>query len=238
MIYNIAIVEDENDAAETLTKMINKYQADGGGDSFRITRYANALTFLMEDCLKFDIIFLDIQLPDINGLETARKIREKDEDIIIVFVTNMAQYAVESYEVHAYDFILKPVKYGHFLMKFKRVLKALEHKCNDDMITLSTRFEKKRVRILDIIFVEVINHDLFFHLSNDEFRITGTMNEIEKQLAPYHFVRLSVGYLANLKYVTAVRGEYAVVGGQELRISRSRRQAFMTTFAKYAGGSE
>lgn len=237
MIFNIAIVEDEDPAAQTLQTMIGKYGEENNENSFRVTRFSDALSFLMEDCSAFDVIFLDIQLPDMSGMKAAWKIREKDEDVLIVFVTNMAQYAVESYGVHAYDFILKPVGYGNFYMKFRRILKALEHKCNDDYITLSTRFEKRRVRILDIVYVEVINHDLYFHLNSGQFRITGTMNDIEKQLSPYHFVRLSAGYLVNLKYVTALHGEYAVLDGQELHISRSRKQNFMTEFAKYAGGS-
>lgn len=237
MIFNMAIVEDEDTAAKTLQQMIEKYEQENGENSFRVTRFPDALSFLMEDCSKFDAIFLDIHLPDMSGMKAARRIRQKDEDVLIVFVTNMAQYAVESYEVHAYDFILKPVTYGNFFMKFRRILKALEHKCNDAYITLSTRFEKKRIRILDIMYIEVINHDLFFHLNNGQYRITGTMSEIEKQLSAYHFVRVNSGYLVNLKYVTALHGEYAVLNGIELHVSRSRKQNFLTEFAKYAGGS-
>ena len=237
MIFNKAIVEDEDSAAESLQQMIGQYEKENGENSFCVSRFSDSLSFLMEDCSKFDVIFLDIRLPDMSGMKAARKIREKDEEVLIVFVTNMAQYAVESYDVHAYDFILKPVVYGNFYMKFRRILKALEHKCNDASITLSSRFEKKKIRVLDIMYVEVINHDLFFHLTDGQYRVIGTMNNIEKQLAPHHFVRLNAAYLANLKYVTALHGEYAVVGGTELHISRSRRQSFLTEFTKYSGGS-
>jgi DNA-binding LytR/AlgR family response regulator len=192
----------------------------------------------MENVSQYNVIFLDIQMPDMNGMKVARKIREKDENVLIVFVTNMAQYAAESYEVHAYDFILKPVLYGNFFMKFRRILKALEHTLGDACITLATRYEKKRVRVSDITYVEICNHDLIFYLSDGEIRITGkTMNEIETELAAYHFVRCSSSFLVNLKYASALHGEYVTVGGNELHISRSKRQPFLTEFAKYAGGS-
>ena len=237
LIFNVAIVEDERDAADELERMINKYSEENTENSFSINKFSDALSFLMEGLSGYDVIFLDIQLPDMSGMKAAWKIREKDEDILIVFVTSMAQYAVESYGVHAYDFILKPLIYGNFYMKFRRVVKALEHRRNDDYITLSTRFEKRRVRILDIVYVEVINHDLYFHLTEGKWRVTGTMGEIEKKLLPYHFVRLNSGYLVNLKYVSALHGEYAVVNGEELHISRSRKQNFLLQFAKYVGGS-
>ncbi len=215
MIFNLAIVEDEDAAAENLQDMIEKFEAENKGDSFRIARFSDALSFLMEDCSAFDAIFLDIHLPDMSGMKAAHRIRQKDENVLIVFVTNMAQYAVESYEVHAYDFLLKPVTYGNFFMKFRRILKELGHRRNDACITLSTRFEKKRIRILDIMYVEVINHDLFFHLNDGEYRITGTMSELEKQLSAHHFVRVNSGYLVNLKYVTALHAidsDYASSG--------------------------
>lgn len=237
MIFRLAIVEDEAAAATALKNMIEKYERENGENHFEVCCFSDALSFLMEDISSYDVIFLDIQMPDINGMKVARKIREKDEDVLIVFVTNMAQYAVESYEVHAYDFILKPVLYGNFFMKFRRVLKTLEHKSNDAYITLSSRGEKKRVRVLDIAYVEVRNHDLIFYFNEGECRITGTMGELEKKLSEHHFVRCSASFLVNMKYVTALHGDYVVVNGQELHISRTKKQLFLTEFAKYAGGS-
>ncbi len=239
MLYRMAIVEDESAAAAELKAMIERFKQENAlSDEFEIATFSDAETFLQ----KFDsyeVIFLDIQMGGMTGMEAAREIRKKSEDVLIVFVTNMAQYAVESYEVQAYDFILKPLSYGNFFMKFRRIMKKLAHKSSDAFLTLTTRFESHKVKIFDIVYIESCNHSLLFHMTGGkEIRVTGsTLGDWEKKLAPYYFVRCNSGYLVNLKYAGVMRGEYVEVEGQELHISRSRKQSFMTEFAKYVGGS-
>lgn len=238
-MIRIAIVEDEPVAAETLKNMITKFGTENAPFAvFDVADFCDAETFL-RNFGEYDVIFLDIQMGGMSGMDAAREIRKKNEEVLIVFVTNMAQYAVESYEVEAYDFILKPLSYGNFFMKFRRILKKIAHSGNDDFCTLKTRFETRKVKIKDIVYVESSNHNLIFHVTGgEEVRITGsTMNEWEAKLAPRYFVRCNSGFLVNLKYVSAVRGEYVEADGEQLRISRSRRQSFMTAFAKYVGGS-
>lgn len=239
MIYKMAIVEDEPAAAETLRGMIERYrQENTPANEYRSEVFSDAYDFLMKK-ETYDVIFLDIQMTGMNGMQVAREVRKNDESVLIVFVTNMAQYAVESYEVQAYDFILKPLSYGNFFMKFRRILKQLSHKLSDACITLSTRYETHRVRVADLIYVEVSQHDLVFHTaSGGAIHITGTMTEWEQKLGRYHFVRCNACYLVNLGFVSELYGEYVVAGGHELRISRSKKQSFLSEFAKYAGGSK
>lgn len=238
-MIRIAIVEDEPDASETLKNMIQKFGAEHAPSAaFDIAVFSDAETFL-RDLRDYEVIFLDIQMDGMSGMDAAREIRKRNEEVLIVFVTNMAQYAIESYEVEAYDFILKPLSYHNFFMKFRRILKKIAHLSNDDYCTLTTRFETRKVKIKDIIYVESCNHNLIFHIhGGEEVRITGsTMNEWERKLTPYYFIRCNSGFLVNLKYVSAVRGEYVETEGQKLHISRSRRQSFLAAFAKYVGGS-
>jgi len=239
MIYKMAIVEDEPAAAAELKAMIERFNAENvPTDTFEVSVFSDAPS-LLGDYGSYEVIFLDIQMAGMNGMEAAREIRKNNEEVLLVFVTNMAQYAVESYEVQAYDFILKPLSYGNFFMKFRRILKRIAHKSNDAYLTLSTRFESRKVKILDIVFVESCNHNIIFHLTGgEEIRITGsTMDGWEKKLSPYYFVRCNSGFLVNLKYASVMRGEYVEAEGHQLHISRSRKQAFMTEFAKYVGGS-
>lgn len=239
MIYKMAIVEDEASAAKELRTMMERYRTENAPmDEYRVSVFCDAYNFLVKREV-YDIVFLDIQMEGMNGMQAAREIRKKDENVLIVFVTNMAQYALESYEVHAYDFILKPLTYGNFYMKFRRILKQLAHKSTDAVCTLSTRFEKRRVRVSDIVYIEISQHDLVFHMADEsEIHITGTMNEWEKKLESHHFARCNACYLVNMRYITALYGEYLVAGGHELRISRSKKQSFLSEFAKYGGGSK
>lgn len=238
MIIKMAIVEDEAAAADKLNGMIERYKTENSpADEYKVSVFTSSYEFLAERGT-YDIIFLDIQMEGMNGMQAAREIRKVDENVLILFVTNMAQYAVESYEVRAYDFILKPLTYGNFFMKFRRALKTLAHKSTDVFITLSSRFEQRRVNVNDIVYVEVNKHDLIFHLTGGEMRITGTMSEWEKRLADLHFVRCNTYLLVNLGYVTRISGDEITAGGDNLRMSRSKKQNFLSEFAKYAGGSK
>lgn len=236
---NLAIVEDELEALNTLKAMIEKYKNENNLPfDLAIDSFSSGEEFL-ENFKDYHVIFLDIQMGGISGMDTAREIRKRDGNVLIVFVTNMSQYAIESYEVEAYDFILKPVSYGNFFMKFRRILKKIAHSSIEEYLTLTTRYETRKVKICEIVYIESISHNIIFHLENDEeVRITGsTLNDWENKLAPYYFIRINSGFLINLKFVTLVKGDYVTLGKDELHISRSRKQCFTQTFAKYVGGS-
>ncbi len=236
MNFKVAVVEDDAAARRSLAEKIERYARETG-HGIAVSVFSDAYFFLMNYKSDFDVVFFDIEMPGMNGMEAAKKVRGKDKDVIIVFVTNLAQYAVDGYEVRALDFILKPVTYPGFHMKFDRICKELSHRLDDHSVFLGNRTNTKRVRVLDILYVEVDNHELIFHLTDGEFRMRGTMVETEKKLAPHHFVRCNSYYLVNLKYVDSLHGDRLMVGGNELRISQSRRQAFLTELARYAGGS-
>lgn len=153
-MIKIAIVEDEEQASSTLKNMMEKYREENTPSSvFDISIFSSAEAFLA-DYRDYEVIFLDIQMGGMNGMDAAREIRKRNENVMIVFVTNMSQYAIESYEVEAYDFILKPVTYGNFFMKFRRILKKLAHTSNEEYISLNTRFETRKVKIKDILYIE------------------------------------------------------------------------------------
>ena len=237
MKYNVAIVEDEQGAYDALKKQIDEYQKRNKNVEFDVTHYLNATEFLDKPFDKFDLIFLDIEMPGINGIEAAKKKRKKNEDIMIVFVTNMAQYALESYEVHAYDFILKPVNYDSFSIKFERCVNALSHKLMKKEIVLAYGTSKRKVDVVDITFIESSNHNVIVHFLGGEFRMRSTLASFEKQLRGCHFVYCNACYLVNLKWVKELKGDIIIVGDSELRISHLKKPSFLSEFAKYIGGT-
>ncbi len=237
MIINIAIVEDEQSACNNLKNLIAEYEKNSTDLELKVTHFPDALEFAQKESFDFDLIFLDIQMPNINGMDVARAVRKKNGDLMIVFVTNMAQYALESYEVHAYDFILKPVDYDSFSLKFERCINSLKHRLEKREIVLVSGGNKRIVEVGDITYVEVINHNVVVHLTDGEFRMRGTMKSMEQQLRGCHFVYCNACYLVNLKWVKQLKGDYVVVGKDELRISHLKKPAFLQEFAKYIGGT-
>ena len=120
-MYRIALVEDELDAADALAAFLDRYAQERGLD-FALARFTNAMDFELTK-ESFDLVFMDIQMPGINGMEAAHLLRTYDEVTPIVFVTNLAQYAVRGYEVDALDFIVKPVTYFNFRMRMDKAMR-------------------------------------------------------------------------------------------------------------------
>ena len=171
----IIVLEDEKAVADKLCDYIGRYCSESNVP-VEVQVFPDAFELLENYHADADILFMDIQLPVMNGMEAAKKIREKDEKVLIVFVTNLAQYAVEGYEVNAFDFILKPVEYDGFRMRFGRVLKELEHRSPDSFININSKSGFRRISFSDLLYVEVINHDLIFHCREEgEVQTRGTM---------------------------------------------------------------
>lgn len=115
----IAIVEDEAAVREQLAGYVQRYTRQYG-TPFEVTEFADGMEILEDYRPQFDIIFLDVEMKHLDGMETARRIRERDGGVLIVFITNMAQYAIRGYAVGALDYVLKPVPYFAFSQQLQR----------------------------------------------------------------------------------------------------------------------
>ncbi len=235
-MINVTILEDEPSAAANLKAHIDRFGAENGR-AFSVTVFDNAVSLLENYSAEADIVFMDIQMPMMNGMDAARKIRERDTDVVIVFVTNLAQYAIEGYEVGAYDFVLKPVRYDAFAMKMERLCRMIDHKADSDTLVFSGKGGMRRVGTGEITYIEVSNHDMTVHTENGEFRVRGSLSSMKAKLDEKHFVLCNSCYLVNLAYVKCVEGECVVVGRDRLRISQPKRKSFLGEVAKYLGGS-
>lgn len=233
-MLSIAIVEDEKDAAEHLQKYIKKYEHVSGED-YQCSWFSDARQFLDDYQPVYDIIFMDIRMPYIDGMKAAEKIREQDEETALIFVTNMAQYAIRGYEVRAMDFILKPLKYFDFEMKFKRALKYINRR-QDVVMTIETKEMIKKIPSRDIYYVEVMNHHLLYHMADRTYETYGQLKNVEEILLPFGFAKSSQSYLVNLRYVREIHAAEILVGEDKIPLSRRKRKEFMQIFTEYIGG--
>lgn len=231
---NVAIVEDEREAADTLASFLDKYGA-AHNEVFNVCRFGDAVTFLMNYSADYDVVFMDIEMPEMNGMDASAKLRALDRDVILIFVTNMAQYAVNGYEVGAFDFIVKPVSYANFALKFGRAMRKLQTVA-DAQIWIKGKTGNRRVAVSSIFYVEVMNHVIIYHTDEGAIVSSGSMKAVRELLVGEAFALCNQSYLVNLRYVTALKGLTVVVGGRELPISNPKKAAFIRAVNLYFNG--
>ena len=165
-MYHIAIVEDEKEFREQLRNYLQQYASENQME-FQITEFADGAEIVENDKNEYDVILLDIEMPKLNGMDAAEIIREKDEDVVLMFITNMAQYAIRGYSVGALDFVMKPITYYTFSMKMTRALKRAQKKEQKPLI-LNLPDGIKTLEIKQIYYVEVQNRMLHYHTDEGE----------------------------------------------------------------------
>jgi len=231
-MQNIIILEDQAEQAERLRRMLEKYAASHPDFSYSLRVYERAIPLLTEYTCDADVLFLDIQVPDLSGMEAARRIRAVDEKVMIIFITMLTQYAIEGYSVGAFDYVLKPVRYEEFSAKMDRVCRMLAHQSSSVTLEVRTKEEKRRLNADDVSFIEVSNHDILIHTGGEVIRQWGNLKSYEDKLASSHFVRCNACYLVNLKYVRGINGDTVTVGQDELAVSKAKRKEFLMAVAQ------
>lgn len=232
-MVRFSIVEDDAATREQLNSFIEKYAA-ACGLGIDVDAYSSATDFLKAYKGGRDIVFMDIDLPGLNGMEAVRKLRKSDDKVIVIFVTNLAHYAVGGYEVGAFDFIVKPVGYYNFAMKLRRALKRL-YVMRGREVWVTTRQGKKLINVSELKYVEVMKHVITYHLKGETVVASGTLKGVCESLEGLPFALCNRCYLVNLAFVTEINGNFVHVGGEQLQISIPRRKEFLRCFNDYLG---
>ena len=234
-MIRIAIVEDDPAEGDHLQREAERC-CSALGQSAEVTRFYDGLELSEDYRPVWDIIFMDIELPHQDGMETARCIRRRDSAAVLIFITHMARYAIHGYEVDAMDFLVKPVSGAQLELKLKKALRRVEQQRKELYFMVHQDGEKLRVSTRDVLYIEVINHRLLIHTEDRRYELSGTLRDMEKELSAVSFFRCSNSFLVNLRNVSAVRRETLVVGGQELPVSRPNRKELLLRLADVLGG--
>lgn len=202
-MIRVAFCDDDLSVLNDISVFLDRYRVERNRE-IGYTAFQNPLDLLaeLERGSRYDVLFLDVLMPEENGIDTAAEIRQYDSNVKIIFLSSSTEFAVQSYTVGAYFYQLKPIWQESFFRLMDSALSACDREQADSLIvrckTGITRIELHRLE-----YCEVIHHTLLFHLTSGKvLESIGSMDELSRQLEPYgHFLRPHRSYLINLEHV-------------------------------------
>ena len=235
-MWNIAICDDEENVCLQLRSDLKQIEQKIGC-RFSVLEFHSAEDLLENISDNRDILLLDIKMGDISGIEAARSLRAINNDICIIFITNMIQYAIEGYEVHAFGFLKKPLDRAQLEWFLTDAIQKLEQKRNNK-VNPRIGGEIKRIATDSIIYIEVFSHQVNMHTKSGVICPTMTLTELETLLNTFAFFRCHKSYLINLHHVSRILdGKIIMTNGDTVFLSRRRAKEFLAEFAQFAGGT-
>lgn len=228
---HIAIVEDEQIFVQQLQEYIRRYEKESKRQ-IKITTFADGEDITEHYRGEYDIILMDIQMRFMDGMTAAEKIRQLDHEVIIMFITNMIQYAVRGYEVDAMDYVVKPVEYFAFSQKLDKAIGRLKKKVQV-FVSVPTDDGLQKLAVSEIYYIESQGHYARYKTEKGDFLSRTTLKELEDSMGEYGFFRCGKGYLVNMKYVDGISGGDCLIGGEHIAISRNKKKEFMELLIQY-----
>lgn len=235
-MHRIAVVEDTRSEQDALTRFLGRY-AEQNGLTFDVSVYGTGEQFL-EAHKPFDLVFMDIDMPGLDGMECAHLWRVYAPDTPLVFVTNLAHYALKGYEADALGFLVKPVTWSAFVRVMDKV-RRMSDLHDRESILVPTKHGAYSVLTRSITHVEVYGHDVVYHLidGQEPIRVRGSLKQAEEELAGNPFVRVSSSCLVNMDHIVKFVGDdLTVTGGEVLHFSRSRKKEATEAIVTYLAG--
>ncbi len=233
MIY-AAIVEDDAHDMELLKGYLDKYARERQ-QKFSIREFTDGEDIVNGYTATYDLILMDIEMKFMDGMQAARAIRELDQKVELIFITNMPQYAIQGYKVNALDYMLKPVSYFAFAASMDKALARIGDETKP-FVVINTKGGKMKLDEDEITYLEVLDHTLFYHTTNGDYEAKGTLRDAAAQLDPNRFYFCNRCYLVNLDFVEQYAGNTITVNGDTVTVSRSRRKPFLNALNEWVNG--
>lgn len=233
-MLNIAVLEDDAEDFGNLQSMLERYREEKE-IGIEIRWFTSGVQLLDFGTSKFDLLFLDIEVPNLNGMETAKRIRKTDGEVCIIFTTRLAHYALKGYDVDALDFLVKPVSFKSLCFRMDKAVRMIENN-RGKFITIVSNRSMLRLNTDDIYYIEANRHKLIYHTQSGSYETSdSTFSSVAQSYAPMHFVPCHNSFLCNLKHVRGITKDEVSIAGEHLKISRGQRKKFFDALTAYWG---
>lgn len=233
-MINIAVCEDEKETQLLIVDYIEDILKNISIE-YEIQKYLSGEELLESNLKDIDILFLDIKMEKLNGMDTARKIRKVDNGMEIIFITSLIDYVQEGYEVRAYRYLLKPIEFEELKKHMLTCIKDIEIN-KDSYIIIKNKSNTYKIYLNEIKYIEVQKKEMLIHTINKNFDIRYSLNKIEKELNLSRFIRCHKSFIVNLSHVENIKYNIAILeSGEEIPISRHRYKEVKEKFLKFLG---
>ncbi len=224
-IWRCVVVDDEQGAIDVLTNYIQKTPGLELLNSFQDP--VQALAYIQEQ--QPDLLFVDINMPDLNGLELSKLI--KSSPVRVIFHTAYSQYAVESYEIEATDYLLKPVAFERFLQAISRLpavrqAEQVEQTSGHHQIFIKSGTEIRQINTAEIRYLQKDGHYIVFKLADREVLSRMTIADALEVMPEKHFLQVHRSYIIGLDHVEIIQKQFAKIGSSEIPIGDNFKEAF------------
>lgn len=230
----IAIVDDERKEQEIIEKYIREW-VDFKREMAIFSCFDSSESFLFswEEEKEYDLLVLDIEMGEINGLNLAKRIRKEDDKIPIMFVTGYDEYMQYGYDVSALHYLIKPVQKERLFSALDKMAQNREEEIKT--LIVNTEDEVKRIRINKILYIEADGHGSILHTTDEVVSLKESLGEIEKQVhSEDEMIKCHRAYLVNLRYVSAIQNSNTILDNNErVPVSRNQMKKVQQEFLKY-----
>lgn len=231
MKYRIAICDDEQNQIEYITSIVASWSAhEGHGCEIRTFASAEAFLFEYEEDKAYDILLLDVEMKNMNGIELAKRIRKDNNRAEIIFITSHFEFVGEGYEVDALHYLIKPIS----VEKLTQVLTKAAEKLSVEppSVVISCEGETVKLYEADIRYVESFLHYIVIHTKDKEYKIKENISVFENRVSD-DFYRIHRSYLVSLKHITRISRTSVNIGNTELPLSRGKYDNINRAFIEH-----
>ena len=230
-MLRIAICDDEKYMSDKIKMMVSDYFC-GKNMDIAISQFSSGEE-LLKDNGTIDILFLDIQMKEMDGMETARKLRNRKFKGVLIFITVLKEMVFRSFEVQAFDYLVKPIEASYFERTMERLLDTMKN-ASESSLLVQKGYESRIVLLEEIVFCEIIDRKVYLHLTSSEIidfydRIENLETKLDSS-----FYRCHRSFLINLKYLKSYKNGTAYMeGGAKIPVSRLRSKEFSNVILQY-----
>lgn len=227
----IVICDDEKELRDDLKALLIKYSKKYSEFTFNVSEYGSGEE-LLSRTEPIDILFMDIEMEGINGIETAKRIKEESNGTILIFVTSFSRYAPETFRVGAFQLLLKPVGEKEFTEDMNRAL--IQYKRYHKQFVVKYKGNEIVLKYKDIIYLDFVDRHVVVHTVAGDYPMVCKLSDVEEDVCLNGFVRIHQGYLVNMKYIRRIGlADVELKNGTLLPLSKSRHSEALDRFNQY-----